>query len=85
MENKQERAKAMRRVQKLHFAMLDAAEFLDGHPDHAAALSYHKRMMELYEQAKKDYQKHYGQLVHGTGSEEHWQWIDDPWPWEGEG
>lgn len=85
MENRHERAKAMRKVQKLHFAMLDAAEFLDGHPDNASALRYHKRMQEQYDQAKREYQKQFGPLTHGTESDTHWQWIDDPWPWEGEG
>lgn len=71
-------------VQMYDFALLEAAEYLDGHPNNADALDYFKKQQALYRAAADAYTKKYGPLQYKTGNYESvWSWSDDPWPWEG--
>lgn len=70
-------------VQQHQLALIDAALFLDTHPDNASALNYFQRMQQLYQQAKEEFESHFGPLTHAYDFSDGWSWIHSPWPWEG--
>jgi spore coat protein JB len=81
-----DRETLLNRVRMYDFALIEAVEFLDGHPDSADALAYYSEMRTAFDQAASDYEDRFGPL---TAREVdplpgRWTWIDDPWPWEGE-
>ncbi len=78
-----EREHATCNVQQHQFAVIDAALFLDTHPDNAAALNYFQHMQELCRQAEQEYETHFGPLTHSYSFGDRWNWVDGPWPWEG--
>lgn len=79
-----ERQQLMRAVQMYDFALLEAAEYLDGHPQSAQGLAYFKRQQALYNAAVEAYTQRFGPLQYKQGTyDTSWTWVDDPWPWEG--
>lgn len=79
-----ERQKRMRDVQMYDFALVEAAEYLDGHPNDPNALSYFNTQQKLYQQAVRAYTRRFGPLQSKDGTYTNsWSWVNDPWPWEG--
>ena len=80
-----EHEKLMRRVQTCDFAIAEAALYLDSNPEDKAALDYYHKYRRLREAAVAAYEEKCGPMTQSTNrSENKWQWIDDPWPWESE-
>lgn len=78
-----EREKALKRVQICKFAVLEAALFLDSHPDDQNALNYFNKYKQLCEKAVCEFEAKYGPLTFGgLTSEKSWDWVKTPWPWE---
>ena len=50
-----ERQRLMRNVQMYDFALLEATEYLDGHPNDPNALAYFNKQQAMYQQAVKAY------------------------------
>ena len=80
-----ERQRLMRNVQMYDFALVEATEYLDGHPNDPNALAYFNKQQAMYQQAVKAYTDRFGPLqsknaVNNTNT---WLWVSDPWPWEG--
>lgn len=67
------------------FAAQEADLYLDTHPDDPAALSYYQEYAQLRCQALKDYASLFGPLTLDTagGCRGKWDWVSQPWPWEG--
>ncbi len=79
-----DREALLQQVRMYDFALIDATLFLDGHPKDAAALAYHNKVKDLYEQAVQKYESSFGPLsMKHAGGMAKWNWVDDPWPWEG--
>ncbi len=79
----QNREKLLKSVQQYSFAMLEAALFLDTHPDCADALAYYNKYKKLWQEAKAEYESKYGPLtVSSDANNSRWQWSKGPWPWE---
>ncbi|MDO5141515.1 MAG: spore coat protein CotJB [Eubacteriales bacterium] len=81
-----DRDKLLGRVRMYDFALVEAIEYLDTHPQNTAALAYYSEMRTAFDDAAAAYENAFGPLTARevdtrTG---HWRWIDDPWPWEGE-
>jgi spore coat protein JB len=75
----------MRNLQTISFAMDDARLFLDTHPYELEALNYFEDCMSKRNQALTDYEKVYGPVVsYNVNDGNHWTWVNNPWPWEGE-
>ena len=72
-------------VNMVSFAVTEANLYLDTHPTDPAALSYFQEYSRLRNQALKDYASVYGPLTVDTagGSRQMWEWVNEPWPWEG--
>lgn len=68
----------------LKFCSIDMMLYLDTHPDDREALEYFNQCTELYQSARKTYEKRYGQLSAFTGGPlDCWDWNAAPMPWEG--
>lgn len=70
-------------VQKLQFAALDIALFLDTHPNDPVALYRHKMYTDQLKTVKDAYEMEFGPMT--IFSHEHadnWRYVNGPWPWE---
>lgn len=77
------REKLLKNVQIYSFAVLEAALFLDTHPDCAEALAYYNKYKKLWEEAKAEFESKYGPLTAASDTNNNrWQWAQGPWPWE---
>lgn len=77
--------KLLRDVQMADFAMQEAALFLDGHPKNERALEYFKKHQEMAFKARQEYEEECGPLTFSHVENDcYWDWVDGPWPWEGE-
>ena len=81
-----EREKLLGRVRMYDFALVDAIEYLDGHPENTAALAYYSEMRTAFDKAAAEYEDAFGPLTAREVDTRvgRWRWIDDPRPWEGE-
>lgn len=72
----------MRKMDALHFAMLDLHLYLDSHPGDCGASAqldeYRKDMKQLTDK----YEAVYGPLNQSPKDTSRWAWIADPWPWD---
>lgn len=79
-----ERETLLQHVRMHNFAMIEVGLFLDSHPKNAAALAYYQQQKAKYDEAVKNYESKFGPLSSLRAPESsEWQWIADPWPWEG--
>ena len=73
----------MNLIMQNKFAINDMALYLDTHPCDVNSLRYHNEFVRKYKEYKEIYEKKFGPLSIETGMDS-WQWVEDPWPWEGE-
>lgn len=79
-----EREELLNRVRMYDFALVDVTLYLDGHPEDKNALAYYQKNRKLLDEAKAAYEARFGPLSRKTSTNEtKWDWISDPWPWEG--
>ena len=77
------RAELLRRLQAADFAALDTALYLNTHPTDTKALAYFQKVKDEAMRLKEQYTAIFGPLTHAdVTSETHWNWINEPWPWE---
>lgn len=83
--NQSEKAKMMRYIQELGFAIDDVVLYLDTHPKDQDAFMYYEKYKKMYKEARKEYTKYFGPLVNENVNVEDgcWSWVEGPWPWEG--
>ncbi|MBP3384306.1 MAG: spore coat protein CotJB [Firmicutes bacterium] len=81
-----EKIMLLRKIQQLHFMMIEAGLFLDNQNRCCEALADFEKYKKLYLEAKAEYEKCYGPLSYEgvNGKCEDWSWVQGPWPWEGE-
>ena len=80
-EEKEMRAKMMKEIKCLSFAVVDIAEYLDTHPHDKKALCLHREYTNQLEKIKDKYQKIFGPLSIYYPCNK-WRWLEEPWPWE---
>ena len=81
-QNEKERT-PLTELQALGFAVQELALYLDTHRDDREALELYRSYQQLYEKILEEYRKNHGPLNHMSPSNaEHFDWLDDPWPWE---
>ncbi len=80
-----DRAALLQFINEVSFAITDVNLFLDTHPCNEDALEYYEKYKELRREALKEYAKYYGPLLADRVETRsgNWQWVEDPWPWEG--
>ncbi len=72
-----------RQVYETGFAIDDILLYLDTHPEDTQAMAYYQRLCQLYQNAIQMYEQAYGPLSITQITGDIWNWIQNPWPWEG--
>ena len=70
-------------INETSFAIDEVLLFLDTHPNDMAALDYYRNAVAMRRQAMDTYQRQFGPLMVDGVYANRWDWINDPWPWEG--
>lgn len=82
--NQMNRSQLMHFIDMVSFQVVDTHLFLDTHPSDKEALEHFKYYSELCKKAKKLYSEKYAPLTIDTADPEcYWDWVKEPWPWEG--
>ena len=72
-----------RQVYETGFAIDDILLYLDTHPEDTQAMAYYQSVGQLYPNAIHMYVQAYGPLSITQVTGDIWNWIQNPWPWEG--
>ena len=73
-------------IMELSFAINDLNLYLDLHPDDTRLLEKFNAYVEKSCQKEMEYVKNYGALeVIDNTSDEKFEWIKNPWPWDRDG
>lgn len=83
---KYSREQLMNTINEVSFAVDDIKLYLDTHPDDEKALDFFKEKSMIRNEALKAYAAQYGPLTIDTGDDtcsRQWDWVMQPWPWEG--
>lgn len=73
----------MRQVMEYDFAQYELLLYLDTHPEDAKALKLYKKVTEKAKELRNLYEAKFGPITASSaGTEERWNWIDSPWPWD---
>lgn len=78
------RLSLLRQIMELEFTAIELNLFLDTHPENKEALRDIKVVNERLRKLMDDYEKLYGPLLPFSANvgDDHWRWVDEPWPWE---
>lgn len=72
-------------ISQFSFMLDDIILFLDTHPNCGEALESYNHFKHLRKEAVKDYTEMYGPISkYNVDVNNHWDWVNSPWPWEGE-
>ncbi len=72
-------------IQQYDFALYDLQLYLNSHPKCAEAMRKYRKYKALRQAAEEQFIKLYGPITaEQSDTENKWNWIDDPWPWEKE-
>lgn len=75
---------ALMAITKYSFMLDDITLFLDTHPCSTCALKAYREYSALRDSAMKYYTENYGSLCkYNDNSEDCYEYINSPWPWEG--
>ncbi len=86
MENASSKNTMLKQIQCNNFAAYDMLLYLDTHPKDKKAFELFKCFVEKTKALIGEYEKEYGPLcAFNTASQESFNWLNSPWPWEKEG
>lgn len=77
----------LRKVDQISFAVQDTLLFLDTHPEDEEALAFFCEYSKMRNDILEEYAKEFGPLIIDNvimSDGDYWNWINQPWPWEGE-
>ena len=80
------REQLLNTINEVSFAVDDIKLYLDTHPEDEKALEFFKEKVMVRNEALKEYGAQYGPLTIDTGDDacsRQWDWVLEPWPWEG--
>ncbi len=78
-----ERNMLLSRIKKYDFALKELNLYLDTHPNCRRALAMFNEYKKLRKDAVSEFTQKFGPLTPVENNDtQHWNWIDDPWPWE---
>ena len=81
--NTRNREGLMRKIMEVDFALNEMVLFLDTHPENKNALSLYHKYAEKSRELKKLYNETFGPITAADNlSQENWDWVCGPWPWE---
>lgn len=75
--------KLMRQMMEYDFAQYELMLYLDTHPDDTKAIKLHKKVAQKAKELRDLYEANFGPVTASASvSEDSWNWIDNPWPWD---
>lgn len=80
--NTSEQKQLFKQIQMYSFAVLEAALYLDGHPDCTHALEYYNKYNAKLSELYKKYEECHGPLTIFGNVDDRWTWCESAWPWE---
>lgn len=81
----EERRALLKKLQAAQFAMIEANLFLDTHPCDKDALDYYTEMQKSWRELMEQFTSKYGALSSlEVTTDNCFEWVNDPWPWETE-
>lgn len=78
-------AEMLAKIQEMEFIAIELNLYLDTHPCDREALNDYNCAVENSRKLAQKYEAEYGPLYNfglSINSEDSWQWINSPWPWE---
>ena len=78
-----DRTTLLKEIDEVSFALNDVTLYLDTHPDCPAGMEYYRQAQAANRRAVAQYEQAYGPLMITQVNAQNWNWIRDPWPWEG--
>lgn len=82
--NFHERHALLTALQAEDFVVLEAALYLNTHPNDSAALEFFKEHKAKAASLREEFESIYGPLTINAVKGDIWSWISSPWPWEKE-
>ena len=80
-----ERKDWLRSIQQYDFALYELQLYLDTHPDCTAAMHQYRKYKAMKQAAVDQFVRLYGPIIaEQSDTENQWNWIQNPWPWEKE-
>lgn len=77
------RERLLRQIMEFDFTEHELTLYLDTHPNDKNALRLHRQAAEKLRELTAIYEANFGPLTSSSNlSEDRWQWIESPWPWE---
>lgn len=72
-------------INQFSFMLDEIVLFLDTHPDCQEAIDAYNHYKHLRCEAVSDYTEMYGPISkYDVNANNYWDWVNKPWPWEGE-
>lgn len=78
-----QREKALRDIMAEGFSAFDLHLYLNTHPYDQKAIMLFNKCSQRARMLKENYERMYGPLTASSSNRCPWQWINNPWPWEG--
>lgn len=74
-----------RGLDEMGFSLWELHLYLDTHPHDAQALAEYNMLSNKLHEARAHYEQLHGPIdPTQSGNQESWQWVQGPWPWEGD-
>lgn len=80
----EDKCTAMKKLQEVSFVLDEIRLFLDTHPFDKEALTCYENYRGQREKALSEYETAFGPVEQYRVKENTmWNWVNNPWPWEG--
>lgn len=71
------------KLQRLDFAIVELALYLDSYPDNTAALEYYRKLIDERETVATAHTQACGPMtILDNKNPTLWEWGQSPWPWQ---
>ena len=79
-----DRDKMLHEIMALDFALVDLNLYLDTHPTCTETIELFNNVAKKRKVMVESFEAMYGPLTafNYTNSEDMWDWVEEPWPWE---
>ena len=79
-----EREILLKKISTYQFAAHDLQLFIDTHPNDTETVTKMRAFKEKAQPLIAEYESKYGPLTKSATTQNNWNWIKAPWPWESE-
>ena len=86
MKSEISKARIMKKINEVSFAVNDIQLYLDTHPEDEKAMEYFREMSAKRNELLHEHAMYFGPLTIDTANDDcstSWDWVMQPWPWEG--